>query len=194
MLSTSFVVASLTTGHKIGLAAVGGSFILFALISSFVLPRRNPNFPGRSVGWFVTLAVLFLIAMLSAVLIFGRESKEAAAEPSSTATTAATTTTATTTGGTTTAATTTAPSSGGQGDAQAGKAVFTSAGCSGCHTLKDAGATGTVGPNLDTLKPTFARAKTQVENGGGPMPAFKGQLSDKQINDVAAYVSSVAGK
>lgn len=198
MLSTSFVVASLTTGHKIGLAAVGGSFILFALISSFVLPRRNPNFPGRSVGWFVTLAVLFLIAMLSAVLIFGKESKEAAAEPSSTAATttaAGTTTAATTTGAaTTTAATTTAPAGGSQGDPQAGKAVFTSAGCSGCHTLKDAGATGNVGPNLDTLKPAFARAKTQVENGGGPMPAFKGTLSATQIDDVAAYVSSVAGK
>jgi mono/diheme cytochrome c family protein len=186
MLSTSFVVAGLTTGHKIGLAAVGGSFILFALVSSFVLPRRNPNFPGRSVGWFVTLAVLFLIAMLSAVLIFGKESKEAAAEPSSTA---ATTTAATTTGAaTTTAATTTAPAGGSQGDPQAGKAVFTSAGCSGCHTLKDAGATGNVGPNLDTLKPAFARAKTQVENGGGPMPAFKGRLSEAQIHDVAAFV------
>ena len=48
MLSTiSLVVAGLSTGHQIGLAAVGGCFIAFALISSFVLPRRDPNFPGK---------------------------------------------------------------------------------------------------------------------------------------------------
>jgi mono/diheme cytochrome c family protein len=79
------------------------------------------------------------------------------------------------------------------GDATAGKQVFLSAGCTGCHTLKDAGSTGTVGPNLDQLKPSFARVKHQVEVGGGPMPAFKGQLTGTQINDVAAFVSSSAG-
>ena len=45
MLSTSLVVAGLSTGHKIGLATVGGAFIVFALVSSFVLPQRNPSFP-----------------------------------------------------------------------------------------------------------------------------------------------------
>ena len=72
--------------------------------------------------------------------------------------------------------------------------MFASAGCCSCHTLKAARATGNVGPNLDQLKPDFARVKHQVENGGGPMPAFKGTLSAKQIDDVSAYVSSVAGK
>jgi mono/diheme cytochrome c family protein len=33
-----------------------------------------------------------------------------------------------------------------------------------------------------------------VTNGKGAMPSFKGQLTDTQIQDVAAYVSSVAGK
>lgn len=80
------------------------------------------------------------------------------------------------------------------GPAANGKQVFTSAGCSGCHTLKDAGATGTVGPNLDQLKPSKARVAHQVEVGGGAMPAFKGQLSEAQIQAVAGYVSSVAGK
>jgi mono/diheme cytochrome c family protein len=75
-----------------------------------------------------------------------------------------------------------------------GKQIFTSAGCSGCHTLKDAGATGNVGPNLDQLKPPFAIVKHQVINGGGAMPAFKGQLSSAEIDAVAKYVSSVAGK
>ena len=69
-----------------------------------------------------------------------------------------------------------------------------SAGCVGCHTLADAGATGTVGPNLDDAKPDEALVVERVSNGKGAMPPFKGQLSDKQIQDVAAYVSSVAGK
>ena len=88
-------------------------------------------------------------------------------------------------------------SSSGSGSASAsasGKQVFASAGCKGCHTLKDAGATGKVGPNLDDLKPDQATVKRQVINGGGPMPAFKGKLSNAQIDAVSAYVSSVAGK
>ena len=98
---------------------------------------------------------------------------------------------------TTTSETTTTTGSGGgsaAGDAAAGKAVFMSAGCVGCHTLADAGATGTVGPNLDDAKPDAALVVERVTNGKGPMPPFKGQLTDKQIQDVAAYVSSVAGK
>ncbi len=82
---------------------------------------------------------------------------------------------------------------GGQGDATAGKAVFTKAGCVSCHTLSDAGATGTVGPNLDDAKPSHDLVVERVTNGAGVMPSFKGQLSEKEIQDVAAYVSSVAG-
>jgi mono/diheme cytochrome c family protein len=108
-------------------------------------------------------------------------------------TTAATTTTATTTGATTTTAATTTTGGGG-GNAAAGKQVFESAGCTSCHTLKDAGATGTVGPNLDQAKPSMDKVVERVTNGKGVMPSFKGQLSPQQIQDVAAYVSSVAGK
>ena len=79
------------------------------------------------------------------------------------------------------------------GDPVAGKAVFASAGCKGCHTLKDAGASGTVGPNLDQVKPPLSRVVTQVLNGGSAMPPFKGSLSTKQIADVAAYVVKAAG-
>jgi len=74
-----------------------------------------------------------------------------------------------------------------------GKSIFKSQ-CSSCHTLKDAGATGTVGPNLDQLKPPFSIVQHQVINGGAVMPAFKGKLTDAQIRAVARYVSSVAGK
>jgi len=75
-----------------------------------------------------------------------------------------------------------------KGDAAAGKKVFASAGCAGCHTLKDAGATGNVGPNLDDAKPPLDLVVDRVTNGKPPMPAFAGQLTPQQIQDVAAYV------
>jgi cbb3-type cytochrome c oxidase subunit III len=74
-----------------------------------------------------------------------------------------------------------------------GKDIFKSQ-CASCHTLKDAGTTGTVGPNLDQLKPPFAIVQRQVTNGGSVMPAFKGKLTDAQIKAVATYVSQNAGK
>ena len=74
-----------------------------------------------------------------------------------------------------------------------GAAIF-KANCSSCHTLAAAGATGTVGPNLDQLKPAMAVVVHQVTNGGAIMPAFKGKLSAAQIQAVAQYVSSSAGK
>lgn len=74
-----------------------------------------------------------------------------------------------------------------------GKSIFVSK-CGGCHTLKAAGTTGTTGPNLDLLKPPFPIAKRQVTNGGAIMPAFKGLLSDAQIEAVARYVADHAGK
>jgi len=203
VLGVVTVVAGLSTGNKIGLAVVGGAFIVFALLSSFVLPKRYPNFPGRHVGWFVVAGVCFLLAMLTAVLVFGVEEPPASESAGTTAaqtTTAETTTAQTTTSQTTTAETTTATSTedngggegGGQGDAAAGKAVFARAGCGGCHTLEAAKASGNVGPNLDQLKPSFDQVEHQVETGGGAMPSFKGALSDKQIADVSAFVSSSA--
>ena len=74
----------------------------------------------------------------------------------------------------------------------AGKTVFT-ANCGSCHTLKEAGTSGTVGPNLDELEPDLAEVETQVENGGGGMPPFKGTLSPEEITNVATFVSTVAG-
>jgi cbb3-type cytochrome c oxidase subunit III len=74
-----------------------------------------------------------------------------------------------------------------------GKDIFT-ANCGSCHTLKAAGTSGHVGPNLDQLKPPFEIVQHQVINGGSAMPAFKGTLTPAQITAVAKYVSSVAGK
>lgn len=80
------------------------------------------------------------------------------------------------------------------GDATAGKAVFATAGCVGCHTLADAGSTGQIGPNLDAAKPSASLVVDRVTNGLGAMPSFRGKLTQAQIADVAAYVSSVAGR
>ena len=77
--------------------------------------------------------------------------------------------------------------------ANEGKKIFASAGCSGCHTLADANATGTVGPNLDDAKPDYRLATARVTNGKGVMPTFKGQLTDQQIADVASYVVTATG-
>jgi cytochrome c6 len=89
------------------------------------------------------------------------------------------------------------PPSGKQGGkitATDGKTIFSAAGCTGCHTLADAGSTGTVGPNLDKAKPAKALVIQRVTNGKGAMPSFKDKLSQKQIQAVADYVSSKAGK
>jgi cytochrome c6 len=82
----------------------------------------------------------------------------------------------------------TVPRQYANGDPAAGKIVFKTKGCTACHTLKDAGATGTVGPNLDETTPTLGRAIDRLLNGKGAMPSFKSQLTTKQIADVAAYV------
>ena len=75
-----------------------------------------------------------------------------------------------------------------------GAKVFASAGCGGCHTLAAASSGGNVGPNLDDLKPDFAAVQQQVENGGGGMPSFGGDLSQAEIDAVARYVSDNAGQ
>jgi len=152
------------------------------------------------------LVLVVLVATLGLVAAGcgGEESQSATPETvqgevtTTETTTTETETTTTTTGETTTGTeTTTTETSGGapQGDPVAGKAIFTGAsGCTGCHTLADAGSTGTVGPNLDDAKPSFDLAFDRVTNGQGAMPSFKTSLTDQQRADVAAYVSSVAGK
>jgi mono/diheme cytochrome c family protein len=77
------------------------------------------------------------------------------------------------------------------GDRAAGKRIFLDS-CGSCHTLADAGATGTAGPDLDSLKPEYARVVRQVTRGGGIMPAFGGSFSDREIEEVAAYVAAAA--
>jgi mono/diheme cytochrome c family protein len=72
------------------------------------------------------------------------------------------------------------------------KALFT-ASCGSCHTLADAGTTGTTGPNLDDAHPTMAKAVEQITKGGGGMPPFEGQLTEEQIQALAEYLVSATG-
>ena len=73
-----------------------------------------------------------------------------------------------------------------------GRSIFLGS-CGTCHTLADAGTTGTVGPNLDQSKPSVDLAVDRVTNGKGQMPSFKGQLSEEQIRAVAEFVAGRAG-
>ena len=62
----------------VGLAVVGGVFILFALTSSFYIPRKRPEFPGRNgLSVFVLASFVLFFAMLTAVIVFGVEKSEA---------------------------------------------------------------------------------------------------------------------
>jgi sulfite dehydrogenase len=76
-----------------------------------------------------------------------------------------------------------------------GKKLFTTAvpACAVCHTLKDAGAEGAVGPIFDELKPDAARVSKALRDGLGSMPSFKATLSEEQIAALARYVSRASG-
>ena len=132
-------------------------------------------------------------ALVAVVFVFGLAAcggeEEASPEPEDTTGTITTTDTETTDGETTTDGEEPA-----EGDAAAGKEVYLgSAGCGSCHTLADAGTSGTIGPNLDDAQPSFELAVDRVTNGQGAMPSFSDQLSEQEIANVAAYVSSAAG-
>jgi cytochrome c551/c552 len=184
------MLLGLSTGHEIGLALTGAVFIAFALISSFVLPGRNPNFPARHRNLYLVVALAFFLAMMTAVIVFGREGGGAEAAS-----------------GTGTTSTSTSPSSTttSSGNAAAGKATFSSAGCSACHEFKAAGSNGTVGPSLDNIKGSATKAgqpleqyiKTSIEDpnafvtpGFHPNVMPKLPLTPTQIDDLAAFISS----
>lgn len=198
----------ITTTGKVTLLIVAGLFIAWALITAMWIPKRNPEFPVTLTAFLLVSSVFFLGQMGAVYWVTSTQDVEVEATAGEGATTPEpTTTTETTPVETTPPATTTQPATSeptptgstpaggsGKGDAAAGKGVFASAGCVGCHTLADAGSNGNVGPNLDEAKPPYDLVVMRVTNGKGVMPSFKGQLSDQQIQDVATYVSSVAGK
>jgi cytochrome c6 len=89
-----------------------------------------------------------------------------------------------------------APDAVPRGDPEAGRTVFLEVAqpsCGQCHTLADAGTTGTIGVDLDERQPSFAEVEQAVRTGPGAMPSYADQLTDEQIDDVSAYVVDVAG-
>jgi len=160
------LLADLSSAQKAGLAGMGAAFIIFALVSSFLIPRRWPNFPGKYIWAYVAVVGCFFVAMLSVVVFVAKEPPEASA----TATTPTQTSPQPPPGP--------PPAPAPTGNPAAGKAVFAANGCGACHTFTPAGSTGTIGPNLDDLA---ANAKT-ADRGS------LDQYTSESITDPNAYV------
>jgi len=185
----------------IGIAAL--VLVGFALVVSLVLPRRNPDFPGRHAGALVLVAALLIIAMLTAVEVFGESHHvEAVAGSVATQTEPAPTESVPTESAPTQTATT-GTSEAPAGDAAAGKQIFTASAqppCASCHTLAEANATGTVGPDLDQvlqgkdaafIHESIVNPEAEIAQGftGGIMPAtYSDQLDDQQLADLVAFL------
>ncbi len=80
-----------------------------------------------------------------------------------------------------------------KGDPLAGKRLFASEGCDGCHTFTAAGSKATVGPDLDAARPSAARVLAQLGKPGGIMPGFADKLSEREKGDLAAFVGAADG-
>jgi cytochrome c2 len=203
------LVAGLQTSHAIALGVVAGIFIAFALLSSLVIPRYRPDFPGeKGLKPFLAVAVVLFVAMLLAVEFFAAEPTEATS--TETTTTATTGTASTSTGATTTSATTT--SQAPAGNAANGKALYTSLGCVGCHSLDGTNGTGptfkglagsqvklsdgtTVTADDAYLSESIADPDKQLVTGhqAGIMSAVikPGAVSATDIADLVAFIKTV---
>ncbi len=160
------------TTNEIILAVVTAVLVVFSLTVALVIPKRDPDFPGRrGLAVFFLVSAVLVVGVLASVELIAEEEAEAeageVAEPP---------------GGE-------PPGSPRPGDPAVGEGVFLgSAGCGSCHTLADAGTTGTIGPNLDETKPPYELVIDRVTNGQGIMPSFAAELGEDEIQDVAAYV------
>jgi cbb3-type cytochrome c oxidase subunit III len=177
--------ADAATGQKLFTSSCGGCHTLAAAGTSGTIgpnlddafgPSRKQGFKQSTIQNVVLDQIRIAAAPMPRNLVKGQDAQDVAAYVASVA-------------GTGAASNQKPPSQLGTD----GKTIFQSE-CSSCHTLAAAGTHGTIGPNLDQLKPSEATVQHQVEVGGGVMPAFKGKLSDAQITAVAKYVSSSAGK
>jgi mono/diheme cytochrome c family protein len=169
-----------------------GDVIGFGAVAAFVV-RRFEDGSARGARTHLVrlramrrpLAALALLLAVVALVAAGCGGEEVTATPE--------TVVGTVPEETTTGASENLPALALEGDAAAGKEVFASAGCVACHTLSEANASGTVGPNLDDAKPSDELVVQRVTLGQGGMPSFKDQLQPQQIADVAAFVSSATG-
>ena len=189
------LLGALSDAQKIGIGLMGAAFIVFALVSAFVLPRRWPNFPGRHVWAYVGVVICFFVAMMAVIVFVAKEPPEKAEAKPSPPPTAP---------GPPAPPQPPAPA----GNPAAGRAVFLANPCGGCHTFKPAGSSGTTGPDLDNLAADAQKANrgsleeythesivdpnAYVVHGfqGGIMPTNYGQaLKPKQIADLVAFLT-----
>jgi mono/diheme cytochrome c family protein len=193
------VLVALTTNQKLGLAGTAAVFIAFALLAALLIPRGNPDFPGRrGLVPFILVTLILTIAMLGAVEVFAKEEHHGEAAAEETETTPETTPTETAPAPPAPTTTAEQPS----GSPEAGKAVFASAGCGACHTFSAAGTSGTTGPNLDDtlagkdaeyVRTAIVDPNAEVAEGysEGVMPqTYEDQLSPKQLDDLVAFLTS----
>jgi mono/diheme cytochrome c family protein len=194
------VLLALTTNQKLGLGGTAAVFIAFALLAALVIPRGNPDFPGRrGLVPFVLVTVILTIAMLGAVEVFAKEEEHAAEQP-----------------GQTTPEPEPPPPPPGEteqqppppmrtepsGSPEAGKAVFAAQGCGACHAFAAAGSSGTTGPNLDEalsgkdaafVRQSIVDPNAEIAEGYGPgvMPqTYEDQLSPAQLDDLVAFLTA----
>lgn len=192
------MLLALTTNQKLGLGGTAAVFIAFALLVALVIPRWNPDFPGRrGLVPFILVTVILTIAMLGAVEVFAVEEHHAAAEPHET-----TPEPAPEPSPTPEPPPPTTTNEQPSGSPEAGRAVFAEAGCGGCHTFAAAGTSGTTGPNLDEVlagkdavfvRRAIVEPDADIAEGYGPgvMPqTYEDQLSPKQLEDLVAFLMS----
>ena len=74
------MLAAVSTQNKLLLGGMAAIFIAFALASSFLLPRREPNFPGRRLPLFLGITVVLFVGMMLAVEFFAVEEEEGGGE------------------------------------------------------------------------------------------------------------------
>jgi mono/diheme cytochrome c family protein len=185
----------------------------FSLFVALVVPRWKPDFPGQGLRFFVVLCVLLVAGMLAAVEVFGEEGhveREAGAGEVKDTGPGDTGTTLETTAPTSTLPPETTETGGGlpEGDPAAGEEVFNDVAdptCGSCHTLAAAGATGTLGPNLDeslagddptSIEEAIVDPDAEVTEGfqEGIMPSDYGEkLSSQQLADLVAFLAESAG-
>jgi mono/diheme cytochrome c family protein len=184
------------------LGIVAAVLVGFSLFVSIVVPRRRPDFPGRSLRVFVLVSALLVVGMLTAVAVLG-ESHHFASEGGESGEVTNQPPTATETGTGTGTETETGTGQQPAGDPAAGKEIFTTTAqpsCSTCHTLKEAGATQTIGPNLDEvlkgkdaafIHESIVDPNAEVATGYQPgiMPQTYGeQLDEQQLADLVAFL------
>ena len=184
------MLLGLSTGNAVGLAVIAGIFVVFALASALVIPRRWPDFPGKSLRWFIVATLVLFVATLAAVEVFAKEPKEEATAGETTTEPAGTTTQAT------------QPPPAPTGDAAAGKQFFNAQGCGSCHAFSAAASSGSVGPNLDEalqgkdaafVRESIVEPNKEIATGYPPsvMPETFGEtLTPKQVDDLVAFLQS----